>query len=700
MPPTTGMVLWLKPETLGAAASNLASWPDSSGNGYDLAQATEALQPIVSADTIPGAIFDGSKQLLGPATAALNFPNGYTLFVVMKEEAIPISGHLNYEIIGKLEASVASPGDFDGWLFGRRSLYSPTITSSNTYHDFEFYNSDFEVEAFFANDIDGFAWTGDYNTSLHIYTAQMFPEATMQGMRMLTRRDGRSLDAEWAGLDELGTNIGGAAPMPSPTQAGFLFLGLASPTPWWGPTVGFNGTIYEVLIYEGQLSAGDVAVTEAYLNEKYSTTPPNRTYFAPTEVAQAEYNDTWIGLDVPTGTLAGDTVVIQVRFFPSTDSDFTIFIGATPFAWRYTGINAAVASTLFPGSVVRLRIYARVTQGLDETFYITADSGVKTSPVRPFMVHMTTYQGLSASADSAPFEGNDSPPYGYIQQDVTYNFSIENVDDRAPNYQDHIADENWAAHPNSMRYLASVADVDSPAITSTVLAEGGTGPLTDTGGDIWMLFGLVFEADSEPVAVSYNCTEGGCTDPGDGSGEFATLEECEAVCVAPVSYNCVDGVCIDPGDGLGEFATLLECQLSGCEGPFVSTTVTTERFDSGEGSEWWIVPAITDSGNELQSKVIKPARVTGRLTNASLMIYTWDVGGEIDVAELEAGTGSATGPIPLDDTTQVTQSPLISVDCKNAVLSTIRVEGDDTGQAVRDQVHEILYQQATQGVRR
>lgn len=35
---------------------------------------------------------------------------------------------------------------------------------------------------------------------------------------------------------------------------------------------------------------------------------------------------------------------------------------------------------------------------------------------------------------------------------------------------------------------------------------------------------------------------------------------------APVadSYNCVNGDCIDPGDGSGAFATLAECEASGC----------------------------------------------------------------------------------------------------------------------------------------
>jgi hypothetical protein len=136
------------------------------------------------------------------------------------------------------------------------------------------------------------------------------------------------------------------------------------------------------------------------------------------------------------------------------------------------------------------------------------------------------------------------------------------------------------------------------------------------------------------------------------------------------------------------------------EGNTTAAGVTTERFDAGEGSEWWIVAPIVDSGNELRSKVIKPARVNGRLTNASLMIYTWDVTEGINIADLEAGVNSITGPCAIPDSTNVAQSELVPVNCPNAVLHTIRVEGDDRGQSVRDQVHEILYQQALQGVRR
>lgn len=136
------------------------------------------------------------------------------------------------------------------------------------------------------------------------------------------------------------------------------------------------------------------------------------------------------------------------------------------------------------------------------------------------------------------------------------------------------------------------------------------------------------------------------------------------------------------------------------EGNTSAGGVTTERFDGGEGSEWYVVPAVVDLGDELRAKTLKSLRVTGRVTNASAMAYQYDVGDGIVTADLESGEGSATGPIALTDTTSVAQSVRYPINVKNAVLSTLRVKGDDTGQAVRDQIHEIVMEAAVDNVRR
>lgn len=123
-------------------------------------------------------------------------------------------------------------------------------------------------------------------------------------------------------------------------------------------------------------------------------------------------------------------------------------------------------------------------------------------------------------------------------------------------------------------------------------------------------------------------------------------------------------------------------------------------FDEGGGVEWWIVPQLTDSSIELRDKVIKAVRVTGLVADADVKVYTYGPSDPVVVSDLEDGVNSVTGAVALPDTTNVAQSPRLTVNCPNAMLSTVRVAGvwDGTGQ--RQRVDEILYELAQQGVRR
>ena len=59
-----------------------------------------------------------------------------------------------------------------------------------------------------------------------------------------------------------------------------------------------------------------------------------------------------------------------------------------------------------------------------------------------------------------------------------------------------------------------------------------------------------------------------CVDPGDGTGTYSTLSDCQDVCLP--SWNCVTfwdptGIptgmsCIDPGDGTGTYSALSDCE--------------------------------------------------------------------------------------------------------------------------------------------
>jgi hypothetical protein len=131
-----------------------------------------------------------------------------------------------------------------------------------------------------------------------------------------------------------------------------------------------------------------------------------------------------------------------------------------------------------------------------------------------------------------------------------------------------------------------------------------------------------------------------------------------------------------------------------------TTGMQTMRIGTGNGSQYYAVSPVVDSGDELRSKVYKAFRATGKLTNAEVQVYTYDVSDPIVVSDLDDGTNSTTGSISLPDTTNVAQSPRVQINCPNTVLGTIRIAGDDRGESVPDRIDEISLEVASQGVRR
>jgi len=91
-----------------------------------------------------------------------------------------------------------------------------------------------------------------------------------------------------------------------------------------------------------------------------------------------------------------------------------------------------------------------------------------------------------------------------------------------------------------------------------------------------------------PPIVSYDCFNGVCSDPGDGSGVYPTLLACDDACTFPppnISYNCFNGDCTDPGDGSGVYPTLLDCRNFCTDPPQVSyNCFRGDCTDPGDGS--------------------------------------------------------------------------------------------------------------------
>jgi hypothetical protein len=76
-PPLTDLVAWYKADALSLSDGALvATWPDSSGAGADLTQATSGSRPIYHTarlNSLPGVTFDGSDDFMG-ATFTLVLP--------------------------------------------------------------------------------------------------------------------------------------------------------------------------------------------------------------------------------------------------------------------------------------------------------------------------------------------------------------------------------------------------------------------------------------------------------------------------------------------------------------------------------------------------------------------------------------------------------------------------------------------------
>jgi len=88
-----------------------------------------------------------------------------------------------------------------------------------------------------------------------------------------------------------------------------------------------------------------------------------------------------------------------------------------------------------------------------------------------------------------------------------------------------------------------------------------------------------------PPQPSWNCVNNNCTDPGNGSGTYLSLSTCQASCPqVPPSYNCVSGNCVNPGDGTGMYGTLVQCQQF-CEDVYESyDCLNGVCSDPGDGS--------------------------------------------------------------------------------------------------------------------
>lgn len=261
----------------------------------------------------------------------------------------------------------------------------------------------------------------------------------------------------------------------------------------------------------------------------------------------------------------------------------------------------------------------------------------------------------------------------------------------------HVAVYNYALTQNQIRThtIAALGSLpsnpcgDTPTITAACPVTDGvvgvpySSVITVTGGTAPYTFAVT--SGALPNGLSLNTSTGAVTGTPTAAGTFSFV------------------VTVTDAD-------LLTAETPGC-GIIISETppppdapiTRTFQFDAGIGSNWYLIPQLSDSGDELRSKQVKAAHLTGRVHNCSFMSYAYNPEQPIKMDELEAGERSyvrtVTRPQSFPDTEHVEQTRRRQVNVVGT-LHTIRVEGSDVGQPERDRIEEVVYEVSEQGVRR
>ena len=118
------------------------------------------------------------------------------------------------------------------------------------------------------------------------------------------------------------------------------------------------------------------------------------------------------------------------------------------------------------------------------------------------------------------------------------------------------------------------------------------------GSTLWITYPECICCDATPPpppppTPSWDCINGNCIDPGNGSGQYYSLGHCQSICrdIPPTivpTWNCIDGSCIEQNTGNGTYDSLSACQnvceqLSPCPPTNLSSPYyTAVNFCSGD----------------------------------------------------------------------------------------------------------------------
>ena len=132
------------------------------------------------------------------------------------------------------------------------------------------------------------------------------------------------------------------------------------------------------------------------------------------------------------------------------------------------------------------------------------------------------------------------------------------------------------------------------------------------------------------IPITWTCENGDCFNPGDGSGEYDSETWCISECTVIVpSFDCMNGECYDPEDGTGEFMSLLACNAACITIDETWNCINGDCIDPGDGSgqydsETWCISechnsSVNDINQTTTRTLIKVVNVLGQEVNQVLL---------------------------------------------------------------------------------
>lgn len=127
--------------------------------------------------------------------------------------------------------------------------------------------------------------------------------------------------------------------------------------------------------------------------------------------------------------------------------------------------------------------------------------------------------------------------------------------------------------------------------------------------------------------------------------------------------------------------------------------VKTFRYYEGDGTAipYYIVFQPTDLGEELRSKMMRSIRVTGRVNSLVAQIHGAAPGGEVSIANIEAGTNSLSGDITIGSSSGLRRMFRTKYLVKNLGIAALRLAGTWPGTGDPDRIDEVVIEVGTHG---